>query len=171
MLIVGHNMILASLGLSLRFVWANFFVMTKFTPLSKTHVAHVACERLLARVRILVLLLVLGKAECLHAVSTLYLFLAVVLLVVSLQREFGPESSVALIDITFEDCILLNFVGRSNFFVAQGDILLKERRFEGKDIDLQLKGILEGFLDVFGKGLLYKGLNLVSVARFFALRE
>ncbi len=150
MLIVGHNPILVSLGLSLRFVGAYFFMMTELTSLSKTHVTHVAGERLLARMRILVLLLVLGKAECLHTVSTLYLFLAVVFLVVPLQREFGLESSVAHINVTFEDCTLLNFVSRSDLFVAHGDFLLKEGRFEGKDIDLQLEGIVEGFLDVVG---------------------
>ena len=100
--------------------------MTELTSLSKTHVTHVTGERLLTRMRILVLLLVLGKAECLHAVSTLYLFLAVVFLVVPLQREFGLEGSVAHINVTFEDCTLLNFVRRSNLFVAHGDFLLKE---------------------------------------------
>ncbi len=85
MLIVGHNPILASLGLSLGFVRADFFVMTELTSLSKTHVAHVTGERLFARMRILMLLLVLRKTECLHTVCALYLFLAVVLLVVSLQ--------------------------------------------------------------------------------------
>lgn len=93
-------------------------MMAELTPLSKTHVAHVAGERLLARVRILVFLLVLRKAECFNAVGTLYLFLTVVLLVMSLQGEFGLESSVAHIDVAFEDCTLLNFVCRSDFFVA-----------------------------------------------------
>ena len=118
MLIVGYNPILACLGFSLGLVWAYFFMMAELTPLSKTHVAHVAGERLLARVRILVFLLVLRKAECFNAVGTLYLFLTVVLLVMSLQGEFGLESSVAHIDVAFEDCTLLNFVCRSDFFVA-----------------------------------------------------
>lgn len=63
---------------------ANFAMMTKFTSLAEVRLAHVTLKRLLARVRILMLLLVLLQAERLGAKATLQVLLRVVLLVVSL---------------------------------------------------------------------------------------
>lgn len=48
-------------------VRADLTMMTKFTSLAKLHLAHVTREGLLARVRILMLLLVLRQAEGLRA--------------------------------------------------------------------------------------------------------
>jgi len=63
---------------------AYFAMMTKFTSLSEVRLAHVTLKRLLARVRVLVLLLVLLQAERFCAEAALQVLLRVVLLVVPL---------------------------------------------------------------------------------------
>ena len=65
-------------------VWADLPMVTKFTPLAKLHLTHVAREGLLTRVCIFVLFLILGKAEGFDAEATLEILFRVMFFVVTL---------------------------------------------------------------------------------------
>ena len=64
------------------------------------------------------LLLVLGKTERLRAEPALDLLLAIMLLVMTLHREFGFESCIATINVTFKDGNLLRFVSSPGLFLS-----------------------------------------------------
>lgn len=78
-------------------------MVAQFATLAEANGTHGAGKGLLSRVRVLVLLLVLGQAERLVAEATLDLLLRVVLFVVALQRELRLEGGVAAENIALED--------------------------------------------------------------------
>jgi hypothetical protein len=87
----------------LRTVWTYFPVVAQFASLPKTQGAHLADKRLIARVRVFVLLFVLGQAETFCAKSTLQFLLRIMLLIVSLEGEFGLEGCIAAEDVALKD--------------------------------------------------------------------
>ena len=60
-------------------------MMAKLAVLPKSGLTPLTLVRFLARMRILVLLLVLGQTECFRAKSALQILLRVVLIIVSLE--------------------------------------------------------------------------------------
>ena len=78
-------------------------MMRKLTPLPKAHSAHGAAVRLLARVRVFMLVPILLQAEALAAVAALDLLLRVVLFVVALQRELSRERSLTALNIALKN--------------------------------------------------------------------
>lgn len=78
-------------------------MVAKFATLTEADGTHGAGKGLLTRVRVLMLLLVLGQTERLAAEATLDLFLRVMLFVVALQGKLRLESSVAAVKIALKD--------------------------------------------------------------------
>jgi len=90
-----------------------------------------------------------------------------------LQREFGLERSLTLVDVTLEDWNLLHLGVSTSLFVATslvfgGDDWRPDNwLLEGTLLDSHL----QSHLDVISKGLVYKGLYLAQKAEFALLRQ
>jgi len=78
-------------------------MVAELAALAESHPAHIATVRLLARVRVLVLVAVLLQTETLVAETTLHFLLRVVLLIVSLERELSRERCKTSVDVALEN--------------------------------------------------------------------
>lgn len=99
-------------------VWTNSAMMAKFASLAELHWAHRAWERFFARVRILVLLLVLGKAERFRTEATPQILLGIMLVVMPLEREVSCKDCFATKNVTFKNT--RTFLLSSSFFHRTG---------------------------------------------------
>jgi len=134
-------------------IGAVFPMVAKLATLSEREWTRAADEGLLTRVRVLVLLLVLGQAERLRTKATLDFFFRIVLLVMPLQWEFGLERSFTLVDVAFEDWNLLHLGVSTSFFVAVTLVFGRDdlRRPENWLLEgTLLDSYLECHLDVVG---------------------